>query len=160
MKLCLSVVLVTLLYCCVLADDIAQQCSDEHCSSSSNRVAVFSSTVDAFYLFFVPITSLLWKIQGTSRSVVRAYHVFQDFTPVLQVATHAVDPAYVTYTLEKCKEVGALVYEMHAPPGVDKEWEISAVQVARLYGFMLPLQELGPDPYIITSDAGLHYFML
>ncbi|KAH3746175.1 hypothetical protein Pelo_12431 [Pelomyxa schiedti] len=110
--------------------------------SPSARVAMFSSTVDSFYLFFTPITSLLWSNLG--------------YTPVLQVATHDNDPPYVKFALDMCRKAGALVYEGFTDPSEDGEWEITAVQVARLYGFMMSLPSfLGDDPYILTSDADM-----
>lgn len=117
-------------------DSVALQCADSSSLVRRRRsVAVISTTVDELYLFFTPLTSLIW------RSLMD-----YDVACVLVGPDPRQSPLHAA-VLNATLRVGADVLWV---PSVDGIADATVSQVSRL--FVPLLYEAADDAYVLTSD--------
>jgi len=127
-------------------------CEGTECQLQSSRWVVFSSDAQPFYLFFAPITTLLWSVNiGYTPIVVIVVPTgyTREDTSVPRPQGWKILDLVLARTEEAGGKVG-LLYNNKGKDGIIKDGTVS--QLSRLYAAAL---NLSAEDYILTSDVDM-----
>ena len=126
-------------------------CEDAECMPQSSRFVVFSSDAQPFYLFFAPITTLLWNINIGYTPIVVVV-VPTGYTREDTTATRPQTWKILDLALATTEEAGGKIVLLYnkGKDCIIKDGTLS--QLSRLYAAAL---NLSAEDYILTSDVDM-----